>query len=79
MKSPPLRGNQYHFVEIILELMLRNFYDAHYSGVFQAAGEVRPTYTNLYTPIDYMATKVLTMIENNIKQNFQKYVYMYVS
>ena len=62
-----------------LRTMLRNFYNAHYSGIFQASGEIRPTYTNLPTPIDYMATKVLTMISNNIKQHFQKYVYMYVS
>ena len=58
--------------------MLRAVYDTHYSQILDV-GYVRPTYQYLSTAIDYMATKVLTMIENNIKQHFQKYVQIYVN
>ena len=61
-----------------LRTRLRNFYDLHYAPIIQN-GEVRPSYTHLHTPIDYMAKQVLTMFENNIKNHFMKYVTMYVN
>ena len=62
---------------IVLRNMLRDFYNQHYAPTIQI-GEERPSYTNLYTPIDYMAIQVVTMFENNIKKHFIKYVTMYV-
>ena len=63
---------------IALRGMLLDFYDNQYAETIQAA-EVRPSYKNLYTPIDYMAEDVLTMYENNIKMNFKKYLVLYVN
>jgi len=52
-----------------LRLMLRNFYDNEYRHTLRP-GEPRPPCTHLHTPIDYFAIQVLTMYENNVKQNF---------
>ena len=62
-----------------MRTMLLQFYNAHYAGAQLHPAEVRPAATHLHTAIDYMGTKILTMIKNNIIKNFEKYIHIFVN
>jgi hypothetical protein len=58
-----------------IKATLRRFYDEHYKEYVHEP----VSYTHLNTAIDYMAEKIITMYENNIKQHFIEYVERFVN
>ena len=61
---------------VLLE-RLRIFHEAHYKPLMAEQDE-EPTYRHLNTALEYMATKIVTMYENNIRYNFFTYAKNYV-
>jgi hypothetical protein len=76
---PNILGRRPSIATQAMRTMLSQFYNAHYAGAQLHPTEVRPEATHLHTAIDYMGTKILTMIKNNIIKNFEKYIYIFVN
>ena len=58
--------------------LLKTFHTQHYSPIIKdTPGSL--SYTHLNTVLDYMSTEVITMYENNIKQQFCSYVERFVN
>jgi hypothetical protein len=57
---------------------LNAFYQAHYRALIPHEDEILLTTTNITTPINYMAKRIITMYNNNIIANHSLYVDKYV-
>ena len=69
----PKQGKPPSEETVRVKAVLREVYDKHY------ANNGKVPYIHLNTAIDYMATEVITMYENNIKAHFVEYVERFVN